>query len=133
MTPWWMTSAHSSASGCGKPWKPGCEAWDDGHAGALREQLTQCTAGSGILLLSAYRKADDPESQRWVFKVAKQRLVNRGVPPETLDAIFNSRNSVVFSLDPGRVSALLAQAGWPSALQLYQSLFSRLWLCQTQS
>jgi len=99
----------------------------------MLQQLTQCTAGSGILLLSAYSEADDPESQRWVFKVAKQRLVNRGVPPETLEAIFNSRNTVVFSLDPGRVSAVLAQAGWPSALQLYQGLFSRLWLCQAQS
>ena len=84
-------------------------------------------------MLSAYSEAVDPESQRWVFTVARQRLVNSGVPPETLEAIFNSRNTVVFSLDPGRVSAVLAQAGWPSAQQLYQGLFSRLWLCQAQS
>lgn len=95
-------------------------------------QLRQCTADGGVLLLSAYSEAEDPESQRLVFKVARQRLLDRGVPPETLEAIFDSRNKVVFSLDPSRLSGVLAQAGWPSPLQLYQGLFSRLWLCRAQ-
>ena len=98
----------------------------------MLQQLTQCTADGGLLLLSAYSEAEDAESQHWVFKVARQRLMNRGVPPETLEAIFNSRNTVVFSLDASRVSEALAQAGWPPPLQLYQGLFSHLWLCRTQ-
>lgn len=95
----------------------------------MLRQLMQCTAGGGVLLLSAYSEAADPESRRWVFQVARQRLINRGVPQETLEAIFNSRNTVVFSLDGDRLAAMLADAGWDAPQPLYQGLFSRLWLC----
>ena len=95
----------------------------------MLRQLMQCTAGGGVLLLSAYSEAADPESRRWVFQVARQRLINRGVPQETLEAIFNSRNTVVFSLDGDRLAAVLADAGWDAPQPLYQGLFSRLWLC----
>ena len=90
-------------------------------------------ADGGVLLLSAYSEAEEPESQRLVFNVARQRLLDRGVPPETVEAIVESRNKVVFSMDPSQLSTVLAQAGWPSPLQLYQGLFIRLWLCRAQS
>ena len=99
----------------------------------MLQKLTQCTGDGGLLLLSAYSEAEEPESQRLVFDVARQRLLDRDVPPETVEAIFNTRNTVVFSLDPGRLAMVLAQAGWPSPVQLYQGLFSRLWLCRAQS
>ena len=95
----------------------------------LRE-LTQCTANGGVLLLSAYSEAEDDENQREVFKVAWQRLADRDVPADKIEAMKASRNSVVFSLDPSRLAAALKQAGWPAPVQLYQGLFIRLWLCR---
>ena len=46
---------------------------------AMLRELTQCTADGGMLLLSAYSEAEDGESQREVFNVAWQRLVDRGL------------------------------------------------------
>ena len=97
---------------------------------AMLRDLSQCTAVGGILLLSAYSEAEDSASQQQVFDVAWQRLIDRGVPQETLAKIKDSRNKVVFSLDASRVAAALEQAGWHSPLQLYQGLFIRLWLCR---
>ncbi len=97
---------------------------------AMLRELTQCTADGGVLLLSAYSEAEDGESQREVFNVAWQRLVDRGVPEDRLEKIRDSRNTVVFSLDASRVTAVLEQAGWRAPLQLYQGLFIRLWLCR---
>ena len=97
---------------------------------AMLRELTQCTADGGVLLLSAYSEAEDDESQREVFKVAWQRLADRDVPADKIEAMKASRNSVVFSLDPSRLAAALKQAGWPAPVQLYQGLFIRLWLCR---
>ena len=97
---------------------------------AMLRDLTHCTAAGGVLLLSAYSEAEDGESQREVFDVAWQRLVDRGVPQETLEKIRDSRNKVVYSVDASRVAAALEQAGWRAPLQLYQGLFIRLWLCR---
>ncbi len=97
---------------------------------AMLRDLTQCTADGGVLLLSAYSEAEDDESQREVFKVAWQRLADRDVPADKIEAMKASRNSVVFSLDPRRLAAALKQAGWPAPVQLYQGLFIRLWLCR---
>ena len=99
---------------------------------AMLRELTQCTADGGVLLLSAYSEAEDGESQREVFNVAWQRLVDRGVPEDRLEKIRDSRNKVVFSLDASRVAAVLEQAGWRAPLQLYQGLFIRLWLCRAK-
>ena len=99
----------------------------------MLQQLTQCTADGGLLLLSAYSEAEDGESQRAVFQVAWQRLIDRGVPDDRLEKIRDSRNKVVFSLDASRLAAALEQAGWRAPLQLYQGLFIRLWLCRAQS
>ena len=97
---------------------------------AMLRELTQCTADGGVLLLSAYSEAEEGESQREVFNVAWQRLVDRGVPEDRLEKIRDSRNKVVFSLDASRVAAVLEQASWRAPLQLYQGLFIRLWLCR---
>ncbi|WP_186479253.1 bifunctional 2-polyprenyl-6-hydroxyphenol methylase/3-demethylubiquinol 3-O-methyltransferase UbiG [Synechococcus sp. NOUM97013] len=97
---------------------------------AMLHELTQCTADGGVLLLSSYSEAEDDESQREVFNVAWQRLLDRGVPEETLAKIKDSRNTVVFSLDTSRLVAGLKQAGWRAPVQLYQGLFIRLWLCR---
>ena len=99
---------------------------------AMLRELTQCTADGGVLLLSAYSEAEDDESQREVFQVAWQRLINRDVPQDRLEKIRDSRNKVVFSLAASRVAAVLKEAGWRSPLQLYQGLFIRLWLCRAK-
>lgn len=52
-----------------------------------------------MLLLSAYSEAENSESQRDVFQMAWQRLLERGVPDHRLEKIRDSRNKVVFSLD----------------------------------
>ena len=104
----------------------------DEEQNAMLRDLTQCTAGGGVLLLSAYSEAKDGESQREVFDVAWQRLIDRGVPDDRLEKIRDSRNKVVFSLDASRLATALNQAGWRSPLQLYQGLFIRLWLCRAE-
>ena len=101
----------------------------DEQAAMLRE-LTQCTADGGVLLLSSYCETDNSEDQHEVFKVAWQRLADRDVPADKIEAMKSSRNSVVFSLDPSRLAAGLKQAGWRPPVQLYQGLFIRLWLCR---
>ena len=101
----------------------------DEQAAMLRE-LTQCTADGGVLLLSSYCETDTSEDQHEVFKVAWQRLEDRDVPADKIEAMKGSRNSVVFSLDPSRLAAGLKQAGWRPPVQLYQGLFIRLWLCR---
>lgn len=101
----------------------------DEQAAMLRE-LTQCTADGGVLLLSSYCETDNSEDQHEVFKVAWQRLADRDVPADKIEAMKGSRNSVVFSLDPSRLAAGLKQAGWRPPVQLYQGLFIRLWLCR---
>ena len=101
----------------------------DEQAAMLRE-LTQCTADGGVLLLSSYCETDNSEDQHEVFKVAWQRLADRDVPADKIEAMKASRNSVVFSLDPSRLVAALKQAGWRAPVQLYQGLFIRLWLCR---
>ena len=100
---------------------------------AMLRDLTQCTARGGVLLLSAYSEAEDGESQRAVFDVAWQRLIDRGVPDDRLEKIKDSRNKVVFSLDASRLAAALNEAGWRAPLQLYQGLFIRLWLCRAEA
>ena len=97
---------------------------------ALKGELTQCTADGGVLLLSSYCETDNSEDQHEVFKVAWQRLADRDVPADKIEAMKGSRNSVVFSLDPSRLAAGLKQAGWRPPVQLYQGLFIRLWLCR---
>ena len=97
---------------------------------AMLRDLTQCTAEGGVLLLSAYSEPEDGESLRELFNATWQRLGDRGVPAEIIEAMKNSRNKVVFSLDASRLAAALDQAGWRPPVQLYQGLFIRLWLCR---
>ena len=97
---------------------------------AMLHELTQCTADGGVLLLSSYSETENSEDQQDVFKVAWQRLADRDVPADKIEAMKGSRNSVVFSLDPSRLVAALKQAGWRAPVQLYQGLFIRLWLCR---
>ena len=103
----------------------------DEQAAMLRE-LTQCTGDGGVLLLSAYSEPEDGESLRELFNATWQRLEDRGVPAEIIEAMKNSRNKVVFSLDASRLAAALDQAGWCPSVQLYQGLFIRLWLCRAE-
>ena len=60
-----------------------------------------------MLLLSAYSEAENSKSQRDVFQMAWQRLLERGVPDDRLEKIRDSRNKVVFSLDASRLAAAL--------------------------
>ena len=65
--------------------------------------------------------------------IGLQRLEDRGVCKDSIDAIRSTRNKVVFSVDAQRVLTVLTSEGMAPALELYQGLFSKLWLCTRQS
>ena len=100
---------------------------------ALLRLLAQCTAGNGHLLLSGYSEPPEEQTAQQMMAIGLQRLEDRGVSKDSIDAIRSTRNKVVFSVDAQRVSTVLTSEGMAPALELYQGLFSKLWLCTRQS
>jgi tRNA (cmo5U34)-methyltransferase len=90
--------------------------------------LAGAVAPGGQLLLSSYSEDAHPEALERVLAVARCRWLQQGVPVDRVELILASRNSRVFSLDADRLAAGLAAAGLEPPLQLYQALFSRLWI-----
>ena len=60
--------------------------------------------------------------------MARCRWLQQGVPADRVELILASRNSRVFSLGGDHLAAALAAAGLEPPLQLFQALFSRLWI-----
>ncbi|MFM7515214.1 MAG: class I SAM-dependent methyltransferase [Cyanobium sp.] len=94
----------------------------------LLRQLAAAVAPGGHLLLSSYSEAAEPEALERVLAVARCRWLQQGVPADRVELILASRNSRVFSLDADRLAAELAAAGLEPPLQLFQALFSRMWI-----
>jgi tRNA (cmo5U34)-methyltransferase len=90
--------------------------------------LTAAVAPGGQLLLSSYSEDAEPEALERVLAVARCRWLQQGVPADRVELILASRNSRVFSLDAERLAAGLRAAGLEPPLQLFQALFSRLWI-----
>ena len=94
----------------------------------MLRQLAARTDHAGTLLLSAYSEPKEPSLTDNFLAVGRERLLNRGLPTDKVEAVMASRNQVVFSVDDTRVSAELAAAGMAAPIQLYQALFAKLWL-----
>ena len=94
------------------------------------QQLSEVTAGGGVLLLSSYSEPEDAMTYASTLDVGRQRLIDRGLSAGLVEQLLASRNRVVFSMDASRLAAVLSQQGWSQPVQLYQGLFARLWLCR---
>ena len=90
--------------------------------------LAQSTAVRGTLLLSSYSEPEERNATEQIMNVGLQRLRDRGLTDTQVDAIRTTRNRVVFSMNPAVVSTVLLSENLSAPLQLYQGLFSRLWL-----
>ena len=90
--------------------------------------LAQSTAVRGTLLLSSYSEPDEQIATEQIMHVGLQRLRDRGLTDTQVDAISTTRNRVVFSMNPAVVCRVLLSENLSAPLQLYQGLFSRLWL-----
>lgn len=99
-----------------------------GEQEELLRLLAAAVAPGGHLLLSSYSEDAEPEALQRVLAVAGCRWLQQGVPADRVALILASRNSRVFSLDADRLAAGLAAAGLEPPLQLFQALFSRLWI-----
>ncbi len=96
--------------------------------GKLLGLLAAGVAPGGQLLLSSYSEDAQPEALGRVLAIASTRWLQQGVPADRVELILASRNSRVFSLDGNRLASALAAAGLDPPLQLFQALFSRLWI-----
>lgn len=90
--------------------------------------LAAAVAPGGQLLLSSYSEDAHPEALERVLAVARCRWLQQGVPADRVELILASRNSRVFSLNGDHLASALAAAGLEPPLQLFQALFSRLWI-----
>ncbi len=95
---------------------------------SLLRLLAQSTAFNGSLLLSGYSEPSEQKSTQQMLEIGLQRLRDRRLSDDQVEAIRRSRNRDVFSIDSHRVSSVLSAEELTPALQLYQGLFSRLWL-----
>ena len=99
---------------------------------SLMRLLAQCTALNGVLLLSGYSEPSDQNATQEIMEVGLQRLRDRHLKNDQVEAIRNTRNKVVFSIDPHCLSTVLTSEELTPALQLYQGLLSKLWVSRRQ-
>ena len=95
---------------------------------SMIERLVEQSLPGGVLLISSYSEATEPETYDTIISIASRRLVDRGLPAETVEKIFASRNNAVFSLDAARFETNLLSLNCKAPIQLYQGLFTRLWI-----
>ena len=100
---------------------------------SLLRLLAQSTAIKGSLLLSGYSEPPEQNSTQQMLEIGLQRLRNLHLSENQVEKIRRSRNNDVFSIDSCRVSSVLASEEMTPALQLYQGLFSRLWVSRRQA
>lgn len=96
----------------------------------MLHQLAALTDHGGTLMLSAYSEPEAAKMTECLLAVGGQRLQDRGLEVEQVNALLASRNQVVFSMDGSRLSHELQSAGMTDPLQLYQGLFAKLWITQ---
>ena len=92
------------------------------------EQLVEQLLPGGVLLISSYSEAAEPEICDTIFSIASRRLLDRGLPAEMVDRFLTARNTAVFSLDAARFETILLGLNCQAPIQLYQGLFARLWI-----
>ena len=95
---------------------------------AMLKLLAGVTAVGGELLLSGYSEPEQQGATEQIMDVGLQRLRDRGLTDEQVDAIRTTRNKVVFSMDQMLISRVLKSENISEPLLLYQGLFSRLWI-----
>ena len=92
------------------------------------KRLVEQSRPGGVLLISSYSEAAEPEVCDTIFSIAARRLLDRGLPAEMVDKFLTARNTAVFSLDAARLEAKLVGLNCQAPIQLYQGLFARLWI-----
>ena len=92
------------------------------------ELLVEQSLPGGVLLISSYSEAAEPEICDTVFSIAARRLLDRGLPAQMADKFLTARNTAVFSLDAARFESILLGLNCQAPIQLYQGLFARLWI-----
>ncbi len=99
---------------------------------SLLRLLAQCIADNGLLLLSGYSEPSDQNATQLIVEVGLQRLPDQNRKEDQVEAILSSRNKVVCSINQQSMSTVLTSEDLTPALQLYQGLFSRLWVSRRQ-
>ena len=92
------------------------------------KRLVEQSRPGGVLLISSYSEAAEPEVCDTIFSIAARRLLDRGLPAEMVDKFLTARNTAVFSLDAARLETMLVGLSCQAPTQLYQGLFARLWI-----
>ena len=92
------------------------------------ELLVEQSLPGGVLLISSYSEAAEPEICDTIFSIAARRLLDRGLPAEMVNKFLTARNTAVFSLDAARLKTMLVGLNCQAPTQLYQGLFARLWI-----
>jgi hypothetical protein len=82
------------------------------------------------LLLSAFSEPENAVVTERFLAFGGQRLKDSGLTEEQVNTLLASRNQVVFSVDEVRVRRVLGAADMAPPLQLYQALFTKMWLIQ---
>lgn len=93
----------------------------------LLQQMAARVAPSGCLLLSSYSESGPPGLELGLA-IGRSRFPVLGMDQATIEAVLESRNSKVFSMDAARLEQQLTQAGLEPPIQLLQALFNHLWL-----
>ena len=98
------------------------------HQDLMIQKLVAQLLPGGVLLISSYSEAGEPEICDTIFSIASRRLLDRGLPAEMVDRFLTARNTAVFSLDAARFETILLGLNCQAPIQLYQGLFARLWV-----
>ena len=98
------------------------------HQDLMIQKLVAQLLPGGVLLISSYSEAAEPEICDTIFSIASRRLLDRGLPAEMVDRFLTARNTAVFSLDAARLETILLGLNCQAPIQLYQGLFARLWI-----
>jgi tRNA (cmo5U34)-methyltransferase len=93
----------------------------------LLQQMAARVAPSGCLLLSSYSESGPPGLELGLA-IGRSRFAALGMDQATIEAVLESRNSKVFSMDAEQLEQQLIQAGLEPPIQLLQALFNHLWL-----
>lgn len=92
----------------------------------IQRMAAQATPG-GCLLLSSYCESTPPGFELGLA-IGRARFEALGMDTATIEAVMDSRNTKVFSMDEERLERELTLAGLEAPIPLLQALFQRLWL-----
>lgn len=93
----------------------------------LLQRMAEQVAPGGCLLLSSYCESNPPGFELGLA-IGRARFEALGMDAATIEAVMDSRNTKVFSMDEERLERELTLAGLEAPIPLLQALFQRLWL-----